>query len=379
MPQTTLDLTKALIQRPSITPDDAGCQQLIADRLSKLGFNVESFEIKGVTNLWARLGDQKPLFAFAGHTDVVPTGDESLWQFPPFEAYIEDDWLFGRGAVDMKGGLAAMITATERFLANHDSSQLKGSLAFLITSDEEGPSIHGTKAVLEILSKRNEIPDWCLIGEPSSESTIGDVVKVGRRGSVTGYLTIRGKQGHVAYPHLAVNPIHHAMTVLNDIIAIQWPKSNELFPETSLQLANIQAGTGASNVIPEQLVVNFNVRFAPPLTANDIIQAVESKLLSSKAQFEIQWRASGEPFYTNLDSPFIKAVVDTIETEQSISPDCCTKGGTSDGRFFAPYGTHVAELGLVNKTIHQIDEKTKIQDLDILSNIYEKVLVKLLA
>lgn len=374
---TTLSLAQQLIQRPSITPDDSGCQTLLADRLSRLGFHIEHIDIEGVSNLWARIGDTKPLLCLAGHTDVVPTGDESLWHYPPFEAAIEDGYLYGRGAADMKGALAAMITATERFLSQGHSG-LKGSLAFLITSDEEGLAKHGTKAVLETLKSRQEIPTWALIGEPSSEKKIGDVIKVGRRGSVTGFLIINGKQGHVAYPHLALNPIHEALEPLQAFVNIDFPKSASPFPPTTLQIANIQAGTGATNVIPQQLHVSFNIRFAPPLTSLDVIQLVEDQLIASQKHFDIAWRTSGEPFYTDHTSPLAKAVHQAIQLDLSLEPTFCTKGGTSDGRFFAQYGTHVVELGLVNETIHQINEKTAVTDLDLLSSVYESVLKNLL-
>lgn len=374
----TVELTKELIARASITPNDAGCQTIIANRLKKTGFSIEFFEIEGVTNLWARFGQQNPLLVLAGHTDVVTPGDISKWQYPPFEATESGEWLYGRGVADMKGGLAAMITACERFLIKQTPQTLKGSLAFLITSDEEGPSLYGTKAVLEKLKERNEIATWCLVGEPSSEKTLGDTIKVGRRGSITGFLKLYGKQGHVAYPHLALNPIHQATTALSELLSISWPKANDLFPQTSLQIVNIQSGTGSNNVIPSELEATFNVRFSPPLTAELIKEQIISVLNDQKIHYGLQWHTSGGTFYTETDSPLVNALIHSVEKHRNITPKCCTKGGTSDGRFFAPYGTQVAELGLINDTIHQVNERAAIRDLTSLSEIYEGVLHQLL-
>ncbi|MCS5708309.1 succinyl-diaminopimelate desuccinylase [Candidatus Berkiella cookevillensis] len=374
--ESTLALTEALIRCPSITPKDLGCQDIIIQRLTQMGFRIERFEIEGVSNLWARIGDKAPLLVLAGHTDVVPVGNEAQWHYPPFAAMQADGLLYGRGAADMKGGLAAMITACERFLAKNTLKE--SSLAFLITSDEEGPSIHGTRAVLEILKKRNEIPTWCLVGEPSSETILGDVIKVGRRGSLTGFLTIRGKQGHVAYPHLARNPVHFAVQALNELLNIQWQKADPLFPETNLQIVNIQAGTGATNVIPSHLDVNFNIRFSPPLNSKIIQSQIEALLHQQAFEFDLRWHCVGNTFYTEIDSPLIKALLNAVESEQKLKPRCCTKGGTSDGRFFAEYGCHVAELGLINATIHQVNEHVQISDLLTLSRIYESVLEQLL-
>lgn len=376
--ESTLALTEALVRCPSVTPKDFGCQDIIMERLIRMGFHIERFEIEGVTNLWARMGSKTgPLLALAGHTDVVPVGNEAQWDYPPFAATQANGLLYGRGTADMKGGLAAMITACERFL---EKNTLKNSgLAFLITSDEEGPSIHGTKAVLEILKQRNEIPTWCLVGEPSSETVLGDVIKVGRRGSLTGFLSIRGKQGHVAYPHLARNPIHYAVKTLHDLLNIEWQKADALFPETSLQIVNIQAGTGATNVIPSHLDVNFNIRFSPPLNSKLIQSQIEALLHKQDIEFDIRWHSVGNTFYTDINSPLIKALQNAVESKQKIKPRCCTKGGTSDGRFFAEHGCHVAELGLINATIHQVNEHVQISDLLTLSHMYESVLEQLLS
>lgn len=375
----TLNLAKQLIACPSVTPDDQGCQTIISDRLKQLEFSLEWFQIEGVTNLWARLGTESPLFVFAGHTDVVPTGDLAQWQFPPFQPTEHNGCLYGRGAVDMKGALAAMVTACERFLHNKSATSLTGSIAFLITSDEEGPSIHGTQAVLARLKQRNEIPTWCLIGEPSSESVLGDVVKVGRRGSLTGTLTIIGKQGHVAYPQLAINPIHQAMQSLHHLLTLQWPVENQLFPPTSLQFANIQSGTGAANVIPGELTAQFNIRYAPPLTSEQLKADIVRCFEKSKLNYQLTWHESGKPFYTSPDCDFMQTVLGAIESTLGRSATCSTSGGTSDGRFFAPLGTQVIELGLVNATIHQVNEHTKIEDLATLSRLYETILKQLLS
>jgi succinyl-diaminopimelate desuccinylase len=381
MPNSAVDaslaLCQELIRRESITPNDNGCQAILASRLDKIGFKIETIEIKGVTNLWATKGETGPTLCFAGHTDVVPTGELSQWTHPPFEAHIENDWLYGRGTADMKGALAAMITACEAFIKKHPNH--RNRIAFLITSDEEGPATYGTKAVLDVLKKREDIPKWCLIGEPSSESTLGDTIKVGRRGSITGFAECIGKQGHVAYPHLATNPIHQAVLALQNLLTIDWGKSHPLFPTTTFQIANIQSGTGATNVIPNNLLANFNIRFAPPLQAEQIKQTIEDKLKILNLQFEINWKLSGNPFYTELNSPLVEAVTKATKDITGTPPKACTGGGTSDGRFFALYGCDVVELGLVNQTIHQIDERIQYKDLKKLSHMYFNVLENLLS
>tara|TARA_R110002110_G_scaffold404606_1_gene623041 strand:+ start:45046 stop:46221 length:1176 start_codon:yes stop_codon:yes gene_type:complete len=373
---TTLALCQELIRRESVTPNDNGCQTILATRLEKIGFKIETIEIKGVTNLWATRGESGPTLCFAGHTDVVPTGELSQWTHPPFEAHIENDWLYGRGTADMKGALAAMITACEAFIKKHPNHTSR--IAFLITSDEEGPATYGTKAVLDVLEKRNEIPKWCLIGEPSSTSALGDTIKVGRRGSMTGFAECVGKQGHVAYPHLAKNPIHQAIEALQSLLEIDWGQPHPLFPTTTFQIANIQSGTGATNVIPDNLLANFNIRFAPPLQAEQIKQAVKDKLKNLNIQFNIKWKVSGNPFYTELSSPLVEAVTQATKDSTGTFPKTCTGGGTSDGRFFALYDCDVVELGLVNETIHQIDERIQYKDLETLSQIYFNVLENLL-
>jgi len=375
----TLSLCQALIQQESVTPNDNGCQAILAERLKKIGFHIETFSIHDTTNLWATRGDAKqPTLCFAGHTDVVPTGKTFEWTFPPFDAHIENNWLYGRGSADMKGALAAMVTACEDFIEKYPNH--KNRIAFLITSDEEGPALHGTKAVLEQLKARNDIPKWCLIGEPSSEATLGDTIKVGRRGSITGFAECIGKQGHVAYPHLAINPIHDAIQALQSLLEINWGPSHALFPSTTLQIANIQSGTGATNVVPGNLLANFNIRFAPPLKAEQIKQTIENKLsaLSPNLNFNIDWKVSGNPFYTKLESPLVKATMTATENIMGAIPKTCTGGGTSDGRFFALYDCDVVELGLVNETIHQVNERIQYKDLDKLSNIYCKVLEHML-
>lgn len=374
-PSPSLSLCQALIQRESITPNDNGCQAMLAERLEKIGFHIETITIHETTNLWATRGDpSQPTLCFAGHTDVVPTGDTSQWTHPPFEAHIENDWLYGRGSADMKGALAAMVTACEDFIAKYPNH--KNRIAFLITSDEEGPALHGTKAVLEQLKSRNEIPKWCLIGEPSSETTLGDTIKVGRRGSITGFAECVGKQGHVAYPHLAINPIHNAIQALQNLLEIDWGQPHSLFPHTTLQIANIQSGTGATNVVPGNLLANFNIRFAPPLQAEQIKKTIENKLcaLNPSLNFKINWKVSGNPFYTELDSPLVKAAITATQNITGTMPKTCTGGGTSDGRFFALYDCDVVELGLLNETIHQVNERIQYKDLDKLSDIYCNVL-----
>jgi succinyl-diaminopimelate desuccinylase len=373
---TVITLAKDLIRRPSVTPLDEGCQTLMAERLARLGFVIEPMVFEDTTNLWARRGSEGPLFCFAGHTDVVPAGPLDKWHTPPFEPTIIDGILYGRGAADMKGSLAAMVVATERFVAAHPDHQ--GSIAFLITSDEEGPFINGTVRVIEALEARNEKIRWCIVGEPSSTKEVGDVVKNGRRGSITGDLLVRGVQGHVAYPHLADNPIHKAAPALDELASTVWDQGNDFFPPTSFQIANIQAGTGASNVIPGELHVQFNFRFSTELTDLDIRQRVEALLDSHGLDYELKWTLSGQPFLTGTGA-LLEAAVGAIERVNGQRPALLTTGGTSDGRFIAPTGAEVIELGPVNATIHKVNECVKAEDLDLLADMYQGVLERLLA
>lgn len=372
---STLKLAKELISRQSVTPDDKGCQELMAERLEKIGFTITRLKNGDVTNLWARRGTEAPLFVFAGHTDVVPTGPEKSWTFPPFEPTEHNGLLYGRGAADMKGSVAAMVTATEDFIASHDNHQ--GSIAFLITSDEEGPAIDGTVRVLEYLKNNNEKIDWCLVGEPSSTNKLGDVVKNGRRGSFSGNLTIHGKQGHVAYPHLAQNPVHLAMPVLAELADTEWDKGNDSFPATSFQISNIHSGTGATNVIPGDIDVMFNFRFSTEVTHEDLKARVTDILDKHNLNYSIDWNLSGNPFLTEKGE-LVRATQDAIKSITGYETELSTAGGTSDGRFIAPTGAQVIELGPLNKTIHQIDENVSISDLEQLSTIYTEILKNLL-
>ncbi|EKB23387.1 succinyl-diaminopimelate desuccinylase [Aeromonas veronii AMC35] len=369
-------LAKDLIRRPSVTPLDEGCQTLMAERLAKLGFVIEPMVFEDTTNLWARRGSEGPLFCFAGHTDVVPAGPLDKWHTPPFEPTIKDGVLYGRGAADMKGSLASMVVAVERFVAEHPDHT--GSIAFLITSDEEGPFINGTTRVIDTLEARNEKIRWCIVGEPSSTAVVGDVVKNGRRGSITGDLLVRGVQGHVAYPHLADNPIHKAAPALAELTATVWDEGNAYFPPTSFQIANISAGTGASNVIPGELQVQFNFRFSTELTDMDIRERVEALLDKHGLDYQLNWTLSGQPFLTDTGA-LLDAAVAAIEAVNGQRPALLTTGGTSDGRFIAPTGAEVIELGPVNATIHKVNECVKADDLDLLADMYQGVLERLLA
>ncbi|GIU54245.1 MULTISPECIES: succinyl-diaminopimelate desuccinylase [Shewanella] len=375
MTQEVLELTKDLLARPSVTPLDEGCQKLMGDRLAIAGFNIESMVFDDTTNMWARRGTKSPVFCFAGHTDVVPTGDLSKWHTPPFEPTVIDDYIHGRGAADMKGSLAAMVVATERFVAKHPDH--KGSIAFLITSDEEGPFINGTTRVIDTLEARNEKITWSLVGEPSSTHKLGDVVKNGRRGSLTGNLTVKGIQGHVAYPHLADNPIHKASPALAELAQMHWDNGNEFFPPTSFQIANINGGTGASNVIPGDLQVMFNFRYSTEVTAEELIKRVLNILDAHGLDYDIDWVFNGLPFLTG-DGPLLEATKAAILDVTGYETDPQTSGGTSDGRFIAPTGAQVIELGPVNATIHKINECVKVSDLEILALCYESILEKLL-
>lgn len=373
-------LTEDLINRRSVTPEDAGCQEMMADRLSKLGFNIESMVFHDTTNMWARKGDEGPVFCFAGHTDVVPSGPEENWLHPPFTATVhakpDGDYLYGRGAADMKGSLAAMIVATERFVAKHPHH--KGSIAFLITSDEEGPFINGTTKVVDTLEARNEKMDYCLVGEPSSTNEVGDIVKNGRRGSLTGDLVVKGVQGHVAYPHLAKNPVHLAAPALAELSSAHWDDGNEFFPPTSFQISNIHAGTGAGNVIPGHLDVCFNFRFSTELTNEELIERTTAILDKHQLDYDIDWTFNGQPFLTAAGD-LVAATQYAIKAVTDKDTELSTAGGTSDGRFIAPTGAQVIELGPVNATIHKVDECVRMEDLERLTDMYEIILERLLA
>ena len=371
----TLALARELIERPSVTPDDQGCQSLLAARLQAIGFRIEHLRYGDVDNLWARRGDGTPLFVFAGHTDVVPPGPREAWHTDPFEAVVRDGQLLGRGAADMKGSIAAMVTACERFLATDAGHS--GSIAFLITSDEEGPATHGTVKVLEHLAARDEHIDYCLVGEPSSLERVGDVIKNGRRGSLNGILRVHGHQGHVAYPQLADNPIHRAAPALAELAAMEWDRGNEHFPPTTFQISNIQAGTGAENVIPGELEVVFNLRFSTESTATGLRTRIEALLSGHGLNYDIDWKLSGEPFLTPVGA-LVQASEAAILDVTGLQTELSTSGGTSDGRFIAPTGAEVVELGPVNATIHKANENVNIEQLETLSQIYEKILGNLL-
>jgi succinyl-diaminopimelate desuccinylase len=371
----TLELARSLIARPSVTPADAGCQALLGERLEQFGFTIKHLRYGDVDNLWARRGTARPLFVFAGHTDVVPPGPLESWDSDPFDPVIREGYLYGRGAADMKSSIAAMVTACERFVAAHPDH--RGSIAFLITSDEEGPAIDGTVKVLEYLNERDENIDWCLVGEPSSQQHTGDVIKNGRRGSLNGRLRIYGKQGHVAYPQLADNPIHRAAPVIAELAAVEWDRGNEHFPPTSFQISNIHAGTGAGNVIPATLDMLFNLRFSTENTAAAIRGRVRKILDRHNLNYDLDWTLSGEPFLTP-SGVLIDAARAAIRTVTGTEPELSTGGGTSDGRFIAPNGAQVVELGPVNATIHKTNECVKVSELDKLSRAYEEILQNLL-
>ena len=371
----TLDLALDLIGRESVTPNDAGCQAVMLKRLAAIGFDGKPLRFDDVDNFWARRGQSGPLFCFAGHTDVVPTGPLDRWQSHPFAPQIRDGMLYGRGAADMKGSLAAMVTATERFIARHPDH--RGSIAFLITSDEEGPSINGTVKVVETLEARGEKIDWCLVGEPSSEHRLGDVVKNGRRGSLGARLTVNGIQGHVAYPHLARNPVHDVAPALAELAATEWDKGNEFFPHTTFQISNIHAGTGASNVIPGTCEVMFNFRYSTETTHEGLRERVETLLDRHGLDYTIDWNLSGLPFVTPRGE-LVQAAQQAISEVAGHATRLSTAGGTSDGRFIAPTGAQVLELGPLNATIHKVDECVSVDDLDRLSTMYERILERLL-
>ncbi|GAA0286523.1 succinyl-diaminopimelate desuccinylase [Psychrosphaera haliotis] len=368
----TIRLAKELISRPSVTPHDEGCQTLMSEYLSPLGFDIESLFFVDTQNMWARKGNQSPVFCFAGHTDVVPTGDVSHWQTPPFEPTEIDGFLHGRGAADMKGSLAAMLVATHRFVK--DYPEHKGSIAFLITSDEEGPFINGTTRVIDTLEARNEKIDYCIVGEPSSTNEVGDIVKNGRRGSLTGTLTVKGIQGHVAYPHLANNPIHAAAPFLAELAQATWDEGNEFFPPTSMQISNINGGTGAGNVVPRTMTVQFNFRYSTEVTDMFLIAEVEKMLSEHDFEYDIEWIHNGQPFLTD-EGTLLDSVNEAITKVVGKPAVLSTSGGTSDGRFIAPTGAQVIELGPCNATIHKVNECIKMRDLELLTDMYYNTLI----
>ena len=370
-----ISLAKTLISRPSVTPEDAGCQALMFSFLEPLGFNNETMVFEDTTNLWARKGTTTPVFCFAGHTDVVPAGNLELWHTPPFEPTIIDGMLYGRGAADMKGSLAAMIIATEKFINDYPNHQ--GSIAFLITSDEEGPFINGTTRVIDTLEARDEKIDYCIVGEPSSTHKVGDIIKNGRRGSISGELDIHGKQGHVAYPDHVKNPIHLAMPAFAELSQERWDQGNDYFPETTFQLTNITSGTGATNVVPGHLHALFNLRYSTELNDDVIVERVEAILNKHQLDYDLTWTFNGKPFITE-PGVLLDAVTGAIKTVTNRETELSTAGGTSDGRFIAPTGAEVIELGPCNKTIHQVNESVSCQHLEDLTEIYYHALVNML-
>jgi succinyl-diaminopimelate desuccinylase len=373
--EPTLALTRDLIASASVTPEDAGCQSLMMARLQQAGFSVEPLRFGAVDNFWATRGSSGPLLVFAGHTDVVPPGDTAQWESDPFIATETGPYLVGRGTADMKASLAAMVVACENFVSTHPDHS--GRIGFLITSDEEGPAKDGTVRVMETLKDRGEQIDWCIVGEPSSTRELGDLVKNGRRGSLNGRLVIHGKQGHIAYPHLADNPIHRAMPTLNALVTEPWDQGNDFFDPTSLQISTILAGQGVTNVIPGSVEVLFNLRFSTEVTAEAIRERCEAILDQGGLTYDIEWSLSGEPFLTEPGA-LLNAVIESIEATTSRVPEVSTGGGTSDGRFIAPSGSQVVEVGHVNETIHQINERVKLADIPQLTKIYEGILERLL-
>ncbi|MEC7596295.1 MAG: succinyl-diaminopimelate desuccinylase [Pseudomonadota bacterium] len=371
----TLELAKSLISKASVTPDDKGCQPIMIERLKKIGFEIHPLKFGDVDNFWALRGNSGPLFAFAGHTDVVPAGNEDAWNTMPFEPTIKDGFLYGRGAADMKGGLASMVTATENFVTENPNHN--GTIAFLITSDEEGVAINGTVKVMDYLKENNKKIDYCLIGEPSSTNITGDVIKNGRRGSLNGEINVQGQQGHVAYPHLAKNPIHLIAPALSELCEHEWDKGNEYFPATSFQISNIYSGDGVANVIPGEAKVMFNIRYSTETTKKELKSKIHEILDQHKLDYSVNWSHSGYPFLTPKGE-LVSACISAVKETKGITPQLSTSGGTSDGRFIAQEGTQVVELGPVNTTIHQVNESVLVQDLEDLSRIYSKVLSKIL-
>ena len=373
--EKTLELCCELIRKPSVTPEDAGCQALMIERLHALNFNCTELPCGDVSNFWAEHGDQGPLLVFAGHTDVVPPGPASRWSNPPFEPTVIDGILFGRGSADMKGSLAAMLIACEEFLAEQPNHA--GRIGFLITSDEEGPAVDGTVKVLDYLRERGESIDWCVVGEPASSSTLGDAIKNGRRGSLGATLTVRGVQGHIAYPHLADNPIHRLLPALHALTSEVWDEGNAFFPPTSMQVSNIQGGTGVTNIIPGEVEVVFNFRFSTEVSDDELRQRTASILQAHGLDYAIQWNLSGQPFLTPNGKLLDAAIASVLEVTGK-APELSTAGGTSDGRFIAPTGAQVVEVGPVNATIHKIDEQVLVSDLPRLAAIYKGILTRLL-
>jgi len=370
-----LELAKELIRRPSVTPEDHGCQQLLAERLAEIGFVNEHLRFEEVDNLWARRGKNGPLLVFAGHTDVVPPGPLQRWESDPFEPTVRDDHLYGRGAADMKSSLAAFVVAIDQFVAKHPDHQ--GSIGVLLTSDEEGPARNGTVRVIDWLQTRDQKIDYCIVGEPSAEQTVGDTIKHGRRGSLSGSLQVHGVQGHVAYPHLARNPLHLVLPALTQLAATQWDEGNADFPATSFQITHMESDHGAENVIPGSVTVRFNFRYSTSVTAEGLQQAVEGVLDQHGLNYDLQWNLSGLPFLTQT-GPLIAAVRKAVGDACNIEPNLSTAGGTSDGRFIAPTGAQVVEVGPANHTIHKVNECIAVAELDRLVRVYYQILKNLL-
>ncbi len=372
----TLELAKELIARCSLTPDDAGCQDILIERLKHAGFRLEIIHRNGVKNFWARRGDSKPVVCFAGHTDVVPTGPLEQWVSNPFTPTVRDGMLFGRGAADMKTSLAAFVTAIERFATEHPKH--KGSIALLITSDEEGVAIDGTARVVEALKARGELLDYCIVGEPTSVNKLGDTIKNGRRGSLSGTLTIKGIQGHVAYPHLAKNPIHLAAPAISELTQTVWDQGDEHFPQTTWQISNIHGGTGVLNVIPGEVEILFNFRFSTASSVESLKSRVRTVLDRHGLDYNLEWTLSGKPYLTPKGS-LVEAVIRAVKSVTGVTPELCTSGGTSDGRYIAEICPQVVELGPLNTTIHKLNECIAVADIEPLSEIYRRTLVNLLA
>lgn len=375
---STVDLARDMIRIESVTPNDNGCQDMLAERLEKVGFSVESLKFQDVSNLWAVRGDAaKPLLVFAGHTDVVPTGPPELWTFPPYSATIDSNgMLHGRGVSDMKGGIASFVVACERFVKKYPNHE--GSIGLLLTSDEEGIARWGTQEVMSVLEKRGVSIDMCIVGEPTSHQKVGDTIKVGRRGSLSAELVIYGTQGHVAYPHLADNPLHNALGPLKALVDLKWDEGNENFPPTTFQISNIYGGTGATNVIPGHKTVHFNFRYSPETNEEELMTKVKDILDDHNLVYKIEWSESAYPYETKRDSELVKVVQESIHHITGLDAGLSTSGGTSDGRFIAPSGAQVVELGLINASIHKIDEQVPAGDLDVLTDIYEDLLERVL-